>query len=178
MVPPWCRNFNFSAIREAAQLYRVEPEFLAALIQTESGGNQYAMRCEAKRLMNEKGDIQFVSLWRYFFEPDSFAALLGCTKATESIGQLTSYGPCQIMGAVAREWGFKGWFSELCSWDLGLEYACKHLRKKMDLYGSDPETLYSAFNGGVPKKEISGMFRNQVHVDHFMAFYREITSIQ
>lgn len=178
MVPAWTRNLNFSAIREKCQEFRIEPEFLAALIQTESSGNQYAVRVEAKKLMNEAGMVVFQSSWRYFYEADHFAELIGCSKNTEWVGQMTSWGPMQSMGAVARELGFKGWFAELCSWDLGLEYGCKLLKKKMERYGDDQATCYAAYNGGAPIKTESGSFRNQIHVDRFMAFYREITAIQ
>ena len=177
MVPKWTANLNFSIIREKCQEYRIEPEFLAALVQTESGGNPFAVRAEVKKLMKENGTVVYDSLWKYYYEPDKFAELLGCSKPTEWVGQAMSYGVAQVMGSVARELGFKGWFSELCSWDLGLEYGCKVIRKKMDKYGDSPDTLYAAYNGGSPRKNNAGMFVNQVHVDRFMAFYREITSI-
>ena len=46
--------------------------------------------------------------------PKDFKGIEGVTSAKEEwVGQKTSFGPLQIMGAVAREAGFKGKFSEL-----------------------------------------------------------------
>lgn len=177
MVPEWAKQLEWAVIREKAEKYRLEPELVAAVIMTESAGNVFCMRAEVKKLMSDTGKTLFLSLWKYFHEPDLFAEGLKpyCSKPTEWVAQTIGWGPMQVQGAVAREHGFIGWLTELCSWETGLEYGCKHLRKKADRYGDDPATLYAAYNGGSPRKLVSGMFENQSNVDKFMKFYREIT---
>lgn len=175
--PEWAASLNWAIINEKAEKYRLEPNLVAAVIQTESGGNIYAVRAEVKKLMSDTGKHLFLSTWAYFYEPDTFADNLKpyCSRPTEWIGQLMGWGPMQTQGAVAREHGYKSWFPALCSWDLGLEYGCKHLRRKADRYGDDPATLYAAYNGGSPRVVANGMFTNQRNVDKFMGYYREVT---
>lgn len=177
-MPEWAARLDWFVIRDIAAKYRLSPEFVAAVIQTESQGNVFCMRAEVKKTMTEAGQVLFVSAWRYFEEPDHFADQLKpyCSRPTEWVGQATGWGPMQVQGAVAREHGFTGWFSELCSWSLGVEYGCRHLRKKADRYGDDPATLYAAYNAGSPRKNNLGMFVNQGNVDNFMRNYREVAS--
>lgn len=175
-VPEWAKVLPWPIIREIADRYRLKAELVAAVIQTESGGNIYCMRAEVKKTMTEAGQILFVSTWRYFEEPDHFADQLKpyCSRPTEWVGQAMSFGPMQVMGGVAREHGFTGWLSQLCSWEIGVEYGCRHLRKKADRYGDDPAMLYASFNGGSPRRNALGMFENQKHVDNFMRNYNEL----
>lgn len=60
--------------------------------------------------------------------PSTFKGLDGVTTALEEWkGQRTSWGPMQIMGAVAREYGFKGKFEELNT-NKGIFYGVKHFQ--------------------------------------------------
>lgn len=163
-------------INAKAKKYRLDPYFVAAVIQTESTGNIYCIRAEAKKLMTDSGSTLFLSLWKWYYEADNFADLLQpyCSRPTEWVGQMMAWGPMQVQGTVAREHGFKGWFPELCSWDLGIEYGCNHLRKKADKYGDNPDMLYACYNGGSPQFTKTGSFLNQKNVDNFMRNYREL----
>jgi len=79
---------------------------------------------------------------------------------TELLGQQTSWGLMQIMGATARERGFRGWLTELCDPATNLEWGCRHLRWMIDhdddygIRASDNTTmphlpdLAAAWNGG------------------------------
>jgi soluble lytic murein transglycosylase-like protein len=176
MVPEWAKALPWPLIREKAEKYRLSPELVAAVVQTESAGNVHCIRAEVKKTLSESGQVLFVSTWRYFEEPDHFAASLkpACSSPTEWVLQACGIGPMQVQGGVAREHGFAGWLTELCSWETGVEYGCRHLRKKADRYGDDPATLYAAYNGGSPRKTATGMFENQRNVDRFMALYREL----
>lgn len=157
---------------DLSKQHRFDLVLVCAIVLTESAGNPYAVRSEADVYMDDRGRDMFKSRWRYPLAPGAFAEKLGCTLATEKIGQLTSWGAMQVMGSVAREHGFLGWFPELCSWEKGCEYGLRHLRKKADIYGTDPATLYAAYNAGSPRKTKAGMFENQRAVDHFMRNYR------
>lgn len=174
MTSEWVTKLPWDLIREKAREHNLEPEIIAAVIQTESGGNPFAIRCEASKFMDSNGIVILHSNWKYFLEPESFADTINSTRATEFAGQMTSWGSCQVMGAVAREHGFKGWFPELCEWNIGIEYGCRHLKQKAQRYGSDPAELYASYNAGMPKKTAGGMFINQRNVDHFMKNYREL----
>jgi hypothetical protein len=179
MVPDWATRLDWNAIRDKSAAYRLSPELVACVIQTESEGQVHCMRAEVKKTMTEAGVILLVSTWRYFEEPDHFADQLKpfCSRSTEWTTQLMGWGPMQVQGSVARELGFTGWFSELCSWDLGVEYGCKQLRRKADRYGDAPDTLYAAYNAGSPRRDALGKFDNQKNVDRFMAFYRALTAL-
>jgi hypothetical protein len=173
MRPTWADRLDWTVINSMASKYRLSPELVAAVVQTESRGNTAAFRVEGRKMMDNTGNVIISLTWRYFMTPESFASILhDCTPATEWLGQAVGWGPMQVQGAVAREHGFRGWFPELCSWDVGVEYGCKHLRKKADAYGDDPSVLYAAYNAGSPRKTPGGLFVNQKNVDNFTQNYR------
>ncbi len=61
-----------------------------------------------------------------------------------------SWGLMQVMGAVAREYGFSGRFlSQLCDPAVGLEYGCRHLSILLKRHGTIRAAL-SAYNSGQP----------------------------
>ena len=178
MISDWVKGLPWRVIHEKSEKHHIEPEFLAALIQTESAGNRFAIRFEARKFMNEAGGVIFHSLWRYFLSPDIYAEKIHSSSPTEWMGQSTAWGPCQVQGTVAREWGFKGWFPELCEWDTGIEYGCKHIKSKMERHGTDPAKIYAAYNAGSPRFTPGGLYVNQTAVDRFMKFYRELTALK
>lgn len=80
--------------------------------------------------------------------PADFTAAAG-DKDQEWWGQQASWGLAQVMGAVAREHGFKGgFFPELCDPEVGLEYACRLLANLLSKY--DEVDAISAYNAGRP----------------------------
>ena len=113
--------------------------------------------CQAESSLNE---------WAYRFEPH-FKWLVGHAddlSATERTGQMISWGLMQVMGAVAREYGFTGTLPSLCLPSLGLKFGMKHLTKFYAKYQDWPDTLAS-YNAGSPKKNADGKFYNQAYVD-------------
>lgn len=176
-LPKWATQDVLDVVRVRSETYRLDLSMVIATIETESAGNPLAMRAEANKTLSEAGNVVFVSRWRYFEEPDHFADLLNnppCSRPTEWVLQSCGLGPMQVQGSVAREHGFDGWLTELLSWGVGVEFGCRHLRKKADRYGDDPAKLYASYNGGSPVLLGNGMFRNQRNVDHFMQNYRRI----
>ncbi len=160
----WVLRLPWNFIYEKATKYSLSPELVASIIMVESSGNKHAIGYEKN--------------WRYLprtLELKVNAERLNCTFDTEVNGHKMSWGPMQVMGTVAREHGFRGWFPELCSWDVGLEYGCKHVRLKIDKYGSDPSDIYAAYNAGSIIMTKGGQYKNMIHVDRFMRFYRELT---
>lgn len=140
----------------------MEPELAAAVIAHESAvGGQYAMRYEPK--------------WKYWYEPWTHASRLGSSLDTEKIGQATSFGYCQIMGSVARELGFRGWFGELYNPALNINLGTSKLAKILDRY-RDPMDVLAAYNGGSARRGADGKLepRLQQYADTVMAIYLDM----
>lgn len=118
-------------------------ELVQAICQVESSLNPWAMR----------------------FEPNYrwFVGNVDALSATERNGQQISWGVCQIMGAVAREHGFTGWFPKLCDPATGLTYGIKHLKGFFVRYGNWPDVIAS-YNAGSPVK-VDGQYQNRHYVD-------------
>ena len=144
-----------AAVVTAATRHGLDACVLAALVMQESAGDPLAIRFEPhyrwlwdvyswepfRRLTAEEAGLSH--------PPADFRGVTGASAPTEWAAQRTSWGLCQVMGAVAREHGFRGRFlSALLEPELGAEYGAIHLAKmlrKWDL----PEAL-SAYNAGSP----------------------------
>lgn len=134
-------TFDDAMIRAAAAKYSLPWALVKAIVHTESSGNP----------------------WAYRYEPH-YKYLVGSNlRVTEQVGQQTSWGLMQVMGAVAREHGFTGWFPELCQPALGLEYGCRHLKRYADQYGHWHDVIAS-YNAGSPRK-VGEQYVNQSYVD-------------
>lgn len=152
----------------------LDANIVRAIIETESGGDLFAWRYEPpyRYLWNVKWNTAFRKLTEQEIRedrpPTDFHSTIG-SRATEWIGQQASWGPMQIMGAVAREYGYSGHFTELCS-ALGIEFGCMHLarlkKRYFDKYGW--EGVIAAYNAGSPRKVDSG-WENQEYVDKVAA---------
>ena len=127
--------------------YGLPWEAVYAFVMTESSGNEYAMRHEP----------QYKWLFGHTHSP------------TERMGQMTSWGLMQVMGAVAREYGFSGHFPALCDPKIGLQYGMKHLKKYYNKHQNWPDTI-AAYNAGHPKR-IDGKYENQAYVDKVLAVW-------
>ena len=95
MTPSWLKKWDKRILeisREAAIRHQLDPHWVLAVIQTESAGFPHAMRYETG--------------WSYFCRPEFYADRLAITVDTERQMQKFSYGLMQIMGSVAREYGF------------------------------------------------------------------------
>lgn len=135
----------------------LDPDLVAAFCLQESAFDSNAMRYE-----------QF---WRYFLTPEVFAANLHVTPLTEKTLQAFSYGPMQIMGAVARELGYLGPLPNLLTPDNGVHYGCLkllHLTTKF----ANVEDAISSYNQGNPAANLDGSYKNQAYVDSVMGYYK------
>lgn len=143
--------------------------FIRALIAVESGGDVFASRYEP----------HYAYLWDVVanapkrcygtYRPNGFLGVNGVTSNhTEFIQQRTSWGPIQIMGAVAREYGYKGSFPALCG-ELGVRYGVWHLLTlKRRLENKDfcqQSDLIAAYNAGWVRHSKDGRYVNQQYVD-------------
>jgi soluble lytic murein transglycosylase-like protein len=152
----------FDKIKSAAESQGIDPDLFLAIVMKESAGNPWMMRYEP--------------MWKYTVDIPKWAQLLYITPATEKIAQSTSWGLGQVMGSVAREYGFEGLLSKLCDPDLGLKYSTMHFKKFLMRYGDVPSAV-SAYNQGSPARSENGLFKNQPYVDWVLlkyASYRRI----
>lgn len=125
------------------------PDWLVqGIIQTESAGNPWAIRYEPtyRWLWDVKANKPFTG------DPSAFPSFAPCSSATELQAQKTSWGLGQIMGAVAREYGFKGAFlSQLCDPTINRYYMMLHLQRlAARFYNGDWRPVISAYNAGAP----------------------------
>lgn len=85
---------------------------------------------------------------------------------------------CQIVGASARELGFKGLFPELCQPELGLAFGIYKLKHLETMYAGAAEVVLSwneavvaSYNHGHPEKGSDGKWVNQTYVDRVRSAY-------
>jgi soluble lytic murein transglycosylase-like protein len=159
------------AIHTAAQAHRIPDTLLLGIVMTESGGNPYALRAEPgyRYVWDCAAGAPFRPLERFELQrpahPSGFTAFSGMSADTEWWGQRCSWGPMQVMGAVARELGFKGHFPALCG-EMGIGYGARHLlalkRRFFDRYGW--ESVVAAYNAGSPRRDASGILENAGYV--------------
>ncbi len=151
-------------IAENSARFALPPWLISGIIATESGGEPWAVRFEAA--------------FRAHYVPDQ-CQTFGASHETERTTRACSWGLMQIMGQVAREYGYKGEFlSELCHPATGMEYSCRHLArfraKYLDSLGW--AGVAAAYNAGTPHKDAEGRFLNQQYVDKVMKYQpQEIT---
>jgi soluble lytic murein transglycosylase-like protein len=119
--------------RKAAVVQCLDPALVCAVVEQESSWNSWAMR----------------------YEPAFFAKYVASlytnnkVSASEAYARGFSWGLMQVMGQVAREFGFDSPFlSALCEPEQGLAIGCKVLRKKFDANGGDATRALLAWNGG------------------------------
>lgn len=126
------------SLTSAATAHDLPSGLIQALFMVESSGNSLAMRFEQ------------IFYDRYIKgKPLSFVPP-GCSKDTEAIGRATSWGLLQIMGETARSVGFRGWFGELLTPEVGLEWGCRYLARLRDRFLNNGgwEVVCRAYNGG------------------------------
>lgn len=114
--------------------------------------NPYAMRYEPN--------------WSYFNGHEEKAKEVKSTLATMKMMYSTSYGLCQIMGAVYYDMGGKNFATELIDPEVNIAYASKIL-KKINTKHPDFLETYAVYNAGKLSFNKSGDLINQANVDRF-----------
>jgi soluble lytic murein transglycosylase-like protein len=119
--------------RGVALKHGLRPEIICAICEQESAWNPFAMRYEPAFMSKYVAPL---------FVNDNF-------DATEAYARAISWGLMQVMGQVAREFGFNGRFlAELCDPACGLQIGCAVFARKLTLAGGDTEKALQLFNGG------------------------------
>ena len=159
----WVDSLPWNSIYKASNENKIDPLVLAALIQTESGGDEYSTRYEPA--------------FKYILNARIWSEKLLITTETETAHQMTSWGLTHIMGAVARELGYIGQLPHLCDVDLNLLFCCRKLKlimQRHDVNPTDPSDIYAAYNHGSVSKTDGGMYVNEANVDRFSEHLRAI----
>ena len=136
---------------------QLEPIIKAAANEAEVPVEAVLAMCQVESSMNP---------WAIRYEPN-YRWLYGRTDSmseTERTGQMMSWGLMQIMGAVAREHGFTGWFPNLCEPAIGVKYGAKHLARFYARYQNWQDAIAS-YNAGSPRRGGNGLYVNQLYVD-------------
>jgi soluble lytic murein transglycosylase-like protein len=133
-----------------------------AIARVESSGNPLAARYEPH--------------YRWTLTPEKFAKAIMITEETELMFQKTSLGVMQVMGALARELGFRGHLTGLCYPEIGARYGVMQLEKLWLRY-NNIEDVIAAYNAGSPRKS-NGVYVNQNYVDKVMADYRKLLELK
>ncbi|GAG89241.1 unnamed protein product, partial [marine sediment metagenome] len=87
-----------------------------------------------------------------------------------------SYGPMQILFAVARNHGFRGTPTQLFKPKNSIAYGVLHLKHLLRRFKNIPDTV-SSYNQGSPAKikqgRNKGLYKNQKYVDNVLRFYKQ-----
>jgi soluble lytic murein transglycosylase-like protein len=143
-------DFN-PLIKTCAEKYALDPAIVFGICMKESSMEQFAVRYEPA--------------WKWFVNHPP-GQPRNCSDATERVLQATSFGIMQVMGAVFREYGFKGWLTMVLAFpEMQLEYGCRHLAGKVKRFGLNGGI--SSYNAGSP------VAWNQEYVDGVIGFSQE-----
>ena len=141
-------------IRSISNLHGIDPLLLEAMVIKESSGNPWAWNPEPhyRYLWNVKTKAPFRTLTPEEIKsekpPKDFPCLAG-DPDQEWWAQQASWGLLQLMGAVARELGFRGGFiPEICDPAVNLKLGAYHLRNRLQWAAGDVSTALAGYNAG------------------------------
>ena len=133
-------------------------QLILAIAKVESNFNPFAIKYEPH--------------YKYLYNPDWFAHKNGITLETEEALQKMSYGVYQIMGAVAREYGYEGYLQTLATSDLlfmQTQLAIKHLVRLYKYFGNIPDTI-EGYNKGFIRVD------EKLYFKKVLKAYKDLTS--
>lgn len=152
----WLQRLPWDVLSLAAAKHGVDPMLVAAITQTESSGNRYALKYEKD--------------WSYLKTPEIFAKELGITLETEIKMQMFSFSYMQIMGSVARELGHIGPMPFLFEPALAFDLGCKKLAQCLKKYPK-PDYAIAAYNAGAPRFLENGELVNEAYVQRVRSYW-------
>jgi soluble lytic murein transglycosylase-like protein len=119
--------------RHIAADHALDPQLVCAVIEQESAWNPWAVRYEPGFLSRYVAPLYTA----------------GKLSATEAYTRAMSWGLMQVMGQVAREFGFKdASLAELCDPLAGIEFGCRILAARLARAKGDVPAALQAWNGG------------------------------
>lgn len=159
----WVFDLPWDDISDVASEENVPTALLAAIVFCESGGNPYACRFEKD--------------YKWILDTKKYALENNITETTEMMLQMTSWGLCQVMGAVGREYGLKGSILKLLEPRVNLQIACKLIKKLTARY-QERDDIIASYNAGSPVKTLEGKYKNQAYVEKVNAAISIINDIR
>lgn len=161
------------AIEAQALVHGLRADLVHAIVQVESAGDPTRWKVEPpyRYLFNVRTQLPFrrltVAERASETAPRDFPAVRGLwDRDTEWWGQQASWGPMQVMGAVAREYGYRRPFPALCDPHVGVLWGCMHLKRLWRRFHRrhGVEGVIAAYNAGSPRKS-GASWVNQGYVD-------------
>ena len=163
MIPDWLKLWDESLIemsKAAAKRHNLDYKWVLAIVQVESAGVPARMKYEPD--------------YKWLHKPEFYAKRLGIDVPTETQLQKFSYGLMQVMGGVAREWGYGDSLALLVDPFRSLEYGCRHLASKRHKYPTGRDWIAS-YNSGSPRKRPDGSYANENYVKKVVAFWNDLS---
>jgi len=119
--------------RRIAAEHALDPALVCAVIEQESAWDPWAVRYEPGFLSRYVAPLYTA----------------GKLSATEAYTRSMSWGLMQLMGQVAREFGFEdASLAELCDPATGVEFGCRVLAARLKRARGDVPAALLAWNGG------------------------------
>lgn len=161
--PTWLKHVPRDIIQTVAATHRLDWHLVAAIVMTESGGNCWKPRHEPA--------------YQWIWHPRELAEKVGVSYPTMLMLQRSSWGPMQVMGAVAYELGLPQDMvpTQLCLPHIGIEYGCRLLAKLFQKYNEESDVI-AAYNAG-SARIINGMYANQKYVDKVHGYLSELRKL-
>lgn len=129
-------------IKQAAERHLIDPLLVQAVVEQESGGNQWAFRYEPAFFRRYIQDLHEGQLSG--FVPRNIPTLV-----TEKQARATSWGLMQIMGETARSIGFSGrYLTELLDAATNVEWGCLYLAQLLLRSDGNLRRALLKWNGG------------------------------
>lgn len=127
------KNDLIALAQRTAARYSLSPELICAICEQESSWCPFAIRYEPAFMSRYVAPL---------FTNNTI-------DATEAYARAMSWGLMQVMGQVAREFGFDGRFlSELSDPVAGVEIGCRVFARKLAAAGSNVIHALQLWNGG------------------------------
>jgi soluble lytic murein transglycosylase-like protein len=127
------KQYLITIASQKAEEYGLESSLVCAVIEQESNWNPWAMRFEP-------------AFYAKYIVPSLEVGHFGPTEAN---ARATSWGLMQVMGLVAREYGFGGpYLSELCDPQIGIDIGCKYMSVLYGKTGNNTKDALLRWNGG------------------------------
>ena len=142
-------------IEAAAIAHGLDSLLVQAMVKVESNYLQFALNPEPvyRYFWNVRDHAPFRPVTqnelKSKYPPADFPCLAG-DPDQEWWSQQTSWGLLQVMGAVARERGFREpYLPALCDVDMNLQIGCEHLRWLFARAAGEVEKAVGAYNAGL-----------------------------
>lgn len=169
---------HHAEIERVAATHGVDPNVIEAMVWQESGGDEFAWNPEPRYRyfwdVKQQGPFRSVTASEMAakFPPKDFP-VFGGDRDQEWWAQQASWGLLQIMGAVAREQGFRGvYLVELSQPTLNLDIGCRFFAALLKWAKGDTWKAVAAYNGG------RGNWRGgapQSHVTKVQRWYERVS---